>query len=387
MFKSRNNFIKRDHNPLDPEEILLDSKSLEYKDLNRAKLEWPLSSFFLKSIKFLVLLIIIILLGRLSFLEIVKGDYYYNLSTNNKTRYFVLNPPRGIIYDRFYKPLVLNSPSYSLTLIPLDLPKDINERNQVIDTVTNIFSLDKNEIENILAEPNILNSIDPILIKYNLDIEEIRKFETSSLNGKGFMIMTDTSRYYPYKEAFAHVLGYVGKLSLEDKKLYPHYPLTALVGKDGLESYYENTLQGKWGKRLVEVDAYNKVIQDLGVEEPVKGNDIITTLDSDLQLEIYQVLTKRLEELNLQKGAALALDPKTGEILALVSIPSFDPNVLTKGTPKNIINNYLNNPNHVFLNRVIGGLYSPGSTIKPLMAVAALTEKIITPNTLINDER
>lgn len=386
MFKSRNNFIKRDHNPLDPEEILLDSKSLEYKDLNRAKLEWPLSSFFLKSIKFLVLLIIIILLGRLSFLEIVKGDYYYNLSTNNKTRYFVLNPPRGIIYDRFYKPLVLNSPSYSLTLIPLDLPKDINERNQVIDMVTNIFSLDKNEIENILAEPNILNSIDPILIKYNLDIKEIRKFETSSLDGKGFMIMTDTSRYYPYKEAFAHVLGYVGKLSLEDKKLYPHYPLTALVGKDGLESYYENTLQGKWGKRLVEVDAYNKVIQDLGVEEPVKGNDIITTLDSDLQLEIYQVLTKRLEELNLQKGAALALDPKTGEILALVSIPSFDPNVLTKGTPKNIINNYLNSPNHVFLNRVIGGLYSPGSTIKPLMAVAALTEKIITPNTLINDE-
>ncbi|MGC8851798.1 MAG: penicillin-binding protein 2 [Minisyncoccia bacterium] len=386
MKSLRNNFIKRKENYLDPEEILLDRKSLEYKDLNRAKLEWPLASFLLHNIKFIILITIVILLGRVFYLETVKGDYYYNLSTNNKTRYFVINPPRGIIYDRYHKPLVLNSPSYSLTLIPLDLPRDFKERNKIINEVINIFNLDKSEIDKILSNPLILNSIDPILLKPNLDLEEIRKFEAGSFTGKGFTIISDINRYYPYKEIFSHVIGYVGRVSLDDKKLYPDYPLTALVGKDGLEAYYENILQGQWGKRLVEVDAHNNIIEDLGINQPIKGNDLITTLDSDLQIQIYQVLSKRLNELGLKKGAALALDPNSGEILSLVSIPSFDPNVLTKGSPKTIILNYLNSLDYVFLNRVISGLYSPGSVIKPLMAIAALTEKIITPQTVINDE-
>lgn len=386
MLKSKHSFIKKHNNYLDPEEILLDNQIADYGALNQAKLEWPLASFLLRYSKWIFLIFILILAGRLVFLEIVKGNYFYNLSINNKTRYFVINPPRGIIYDRFNKPLVLNSPSYSLTLIPLDLPSDINERTSVINSVINIFNLDKSEIDKILSDPTIFSSIDPILLKSNLDIEEIRKFETSALEGKGFTIITDTTRYYPYKEIFAQVIGYIGKISAEERNLYSNYPLTALVGKDGLESYYENVLQGKWGKRLVEIDAHNNIVQDLGTTQPIKGNDIITTLDSDLQIEIYQALSKRLQELNLKRGAALALDPNTGEILALVNIPSFDPNILIKGKPQNIINSYLNDPNHVFLNRVISGLYFPGSVIKPLMAVAALTEHVINPNTIINDD-
>lgn len=383
---SRKNLIKRDGHLLDPEEILLDKRAEEMNENQMARLEWPLASVFVKGLFVFCLILMVVIFSRIFYLQITKGSYYEDLADNNKTRHYVINAPRGIIYDRYGEPLVLNSPSFSLTMVPLDLPRDSNERTKLIDQIASIFNLNKEEITNILQEKGNLSSIEPILLKPKLEVEEIRKFEANVESNKGFIVVSDTSRYYPYKETMAQVLGYVGKMSADDQKIYKDYPLISMVGKDGLESYYENVLQGKWGRRLVEVDAFAKLKQDLGTISPQPGIDLMTTLDKDLQIKFYDSLEKQLKNLGVSSGAGIALDPKTGEILALVNLPSFDPNVFVKGSPSDLINQYLQSKHHPLFNRVISGLYPPGSLIKPLVALAALEEKIIDPLKKIYDE-
>ena len=382
----RNTSIKRDGHLLDPEEILLDKRAEEMGENQLAKLEWPLASIFVKGLFVFCFILMAVIFSRIFYLQIAKGSYYEDLADNNKTRHYVINAPRGIIYDRYGEPLVLNSPSFSLTLIPLDLPRDSNERTKLIDQIASIFNLNKDDIENILQEKGGLSSIEPILLKPKLEVDEIRKFEANIESNKGFIVITDTSRYYPYKETMAQVLGYVGKISSDDKEIYKDYPLTSMVGKDGLESYYESTLQGKWGRRLVEVDAFARLKQDLGTISPQQGDDLITTIDKDLQIKFYESLEKQLKNLGVSAGAGIALNPKTGEVLAMINLPSFDPNVLVKGSPNDLIDQYLTNKYHPLFNRVISGLYSPGSLIKPLVALAALEEKIIDPLKKIYDE-
>jgi len=382
----RKNLIKRDGHLLDPEEILLDKRAEEMGENQLAKLEWPLASIFVKGLFVFCLILIAVIFSRIFYLQIVKGSYYKDLADSNKTRHYVINAPRGIIYDRYGEPLVLNSPSFSLTMVPLDLPRDSNERKELIDQVVSIFNLNKADVENILQENGRLSSIEPILLKPKLEVDEIRKFEANIESNKGFVVIADTSRYYPYKETMAQVVGYVGKIFSDDKAIYKDYPLTSMVGKDGLESYYESTLQGKWGRRLVEVDAYGRLKQDLGTISPQQGDDLITTIDKDLQIKFYESLEKQLKNLGVSSGAGIALNPKTGEVLAMVNLPSFDPNVLVKGSPSDLINQYLTSKHYPLFNRVISGLYSPGSLIKPLVALAALEEKIINPLKKIYDE-
>lgn len=375
--------IKRNKNTIEPEEILLDKNNDKENGLD--KLEWPIRPLFIKIVFWLSIGLFLIVFGRLGYLQIVKGDFYTKRAENNRLRYYYINAPRGIIYDRNNNPLVLNIPSYSLILVPVDLPHNQDEKNQLIETVASIFNLKPEEILARLEEKKEI-SIEPILIKTNLEVEEVRQFETKIGGTSGFEIIEDNSRYYPYKEAMAHLIGYVGKMSKEDIEKYPHYPLTSIIGKTGLENYYENYLQGKPGKRLIEVDASYTIIKDLGSIEPTNGYDLRTTIDKDLQLELYNSLLHYTNQLNIKGASGIALNPKTGEILAMVSLPSFDPNILTKGSPTKTIENYLNNPYHPLFNRTISGLYHPGSTIKPLMAIAALEEKIIDPKKQIYDE-
>jgi len=265
-------------------------------------------------------------------------------------------------------------------MVPLNLPKREQERVDIINKIVDIFNIKKEEIDTLLKDYKTTYSFQPILIKSNLDIEEVRYFETTIKSNSGFSVISDYSRYYPFKDAFAHILGYVGKISPEDIFKYKDYPLASVVGKDGLEAYYERILQGKAGKRIIEVDANFNIQKDLGSIEPKKGEDITTTIDKDLQIVFYNALKERAKVLGVQGAAGIILDTKTGEILSLVSIPSFDPNVFTKGSPRDLINQYLQGSSLPLFNRAISGLYPPGSLIKPLMALAALEENIIDPD-------
>jgi len=373
-------FIKREKHLLDPEEVLLDRKAEESAGIQLEKLEKPISPFLIKLMFFLSLSLALLVGGRSFALQFIEGANYRQRANNNRIRYSIINAPRGIIYDRFHHPLVLNSPSFSLEMIPLDLPPQDQKREEVINKVSLDFQIDKKEIENILAKKENRYSITPILLKANLTMAEVRHFETLSLKDSGFEVVADSSRYYPEGKKFAHLIGYVGKISAEDQVKYKNYPLSSMVGKDGLESYYETTLQGKAGKKLVEIDAHNNIQQSLGEVPPQKGKDLTTTIDQGLQIVLYDALQERMKELGIKGAAGIALNPQTGEVLALVSLPSFDPNVMTKGSPSSLINSYFHSSSHPLLNRVIGGVYPPGSVIKPLIALAALKEHIIDPD-------
>lgn len=373
-------YIKREKHFLDPEEVLLDRKAKEAEKKDLESLEAPISPFLVKGLFSIGLALILLIFCRVFYLQAIEGENYQKRAENNRTYHYIINAPRGIIYDRFKEPLVFNTSSYSLMMIPSEIPRKEEERQELIGSVAAIFNIDTNEIETLFQNRRYIRSLEPILIKSNLTVDEVRLFETITKSNSGFSIVADYSRNYPYADAFSHVLGYIGKISSKDLEKYKDYSLASMVGKDGLEAYYENTLQGRAGQRIVEIDAQLNVQKNLGSIEPKKGNDLITTLDKDLQLVFYDSLKKRIEDTNSSGGAGIVLDAKTGEILSLISVPSFDPNVLTQGSPADLINKYLESPLMPFFNRAISGLYPPGSLIKLLMAVAALEEKIIDPN-------
>jgi penicillin-binding protein 2 len=372
-------YIKRKGYFLDPEEVLLDKKTKEAAEKDLESLEAPISASVIKRVFFVSLILFLIIFSRVFYLQAIEGSNYQKRAENNSTYHYIVNAPRGIIYDRFQEPLVFNSSSYSLVMIPSEMPRSEKERKELIGKIAAIFDADQNEIETLLQSRQYYHPLEPILIKPNLTVDEVRLFETITETNSGFSIIADYSRNYPYGEAFAHVLGYIGKISSKDLEKYKNYPLTSMVGKDGLEAYYESMLQGKAGQKIVEVDAQLNVQKNLGSLDPQKGSDIITTLDKDLQLVFYNSLKKRIEDTGSSGGAGIALDPRTGEILSLISIPSFDPNVLTQGSPVDLINKYLESPLMPFFNRAVSGLYPPGSLIKLLIAVAALEEEIIDP--------
>ena len=376
----KNLYIKREKNLLDPEEVLLDRKAKEAREKDLERLEFPISSFLIKTVFGICLALFLIIFLRSFYLQAIEGGNYKKRAENNRTHYYIISAPRGIIYDRYNEPLVFNSPSFSLVMIPLNLPKDENERIDIIERVIDILDIEKEEIDILLKDYKTVYSFQPILIKSNLEIEEVRRFETAIESNSGFSVISDYSRHYPFDDAFAHVLGYIGRISSQDIFKYKDYPLTSMVGKDGLEAYYEKTLQGKPGKKIIEVDAAFNIQKDLGSIEPKKGEDLITTIDKDLQIAFYNSLKERTETLGVTGAAGIILNPKTGEILSLVSLPSFDPNVFTKGSPGELINEYLQSSSLPLFNRAISGLYHPGSVIKPLMALAALEENIIDPN-------
>jgi len=204
-------------------------------------------------------------------------------------------------------------------------------------------------------------------------------------NRLGFYIIEDYMRSYSDPEAFTHVIGYTGKMSESDVEKYPQYPIADLIGKYGLESKYEKYLHGLSGKKMMEVDARSKINPELGILNPQPGNRLVTTIDKELQQFLYDALARSIEKLGLKKGTALMTNPKTGEVLAIVSFPSINAEAFSSGSPRNIIESTLTNKYNPFINRAISGLYSPGSTIKPLVAVGALMENLINPEDNIKD--
>jgi len=223
-----NYFIKRDKHLLDPEEILLDHNTKNSIEFQLEKLEKPISPFLIRIILLIGLGLIFLIAGRSFALQVIKGQDYQQRADNNRIRFSIINAPRGIIYDRFNNPLVYNSPSFSLVMVPLDLPSP-EEKEILIDQIVNNFQLDKDEINNILAREENRYSIIPILLKSNLTMEEVRQFETQFPQNSGFEVITDNSRHYPFEEQFAHVVGFIGRISSQDQDQYQEYPKKEMI--------------------------------------------------------------------------------------------------------------------------------------------------------------
>lgn len=363
----------KDQRTLDWDESALDTQtSLEgFADESRTQ-------FSPKWLRGLILVACGVLLFQMFNLQIRQGGELKALAEGNRLRIQTIIAPRGYIVDRNGAQLARNTASFSLIVTPADVPKD--GVDSIVDNVSQLFNIPREEITEKLKDLN-RNSLQQIVIKRGLTQQESILFETRADQYAGFSIKSIPIREYITPEIFSHSLGYTGLISdLEmAEKEQEDYDLNDFIGKSGIELAYEKYLRGVNGNTQVEVDASGRPIKVLGNVEPEPGNIVELSIDAGLQTELYKSFPEG------SKGAAVAMNPKTGEILALVSVPGFNNNLFAPGISQKDYSDLLQNKNLPLFNRSIAGTYPPGSTIKMVTAAAALQENVVTKNTIIND--
>lgn len=319
-----------------------------------------------------------VLLFQLFNLQIMQGNDLKALADGNRLRIQTILAPRGYIVDRNGEQLARNSASFSLVVTPADVPKE--GLDSVIEQISQLFSIPKEEINGKLKDLNH-NSLQQIAIKRGITQQESILFETRAAEFGGFSVKSIPIREYLHPEVFSHALGYTGIISdLELTELENEdYDLNDFIGKSGIELSYEKYLRGINGNTQVEVDASGRPIKVLGNVEPQPGNIVQLSIDSGLQQELYKGFPVGT------KGAAVAMNPKTGEVLALVSVPGYNNNLFAPGISQKDYQALMQDKNLPLFNRAISGTYPPGSTIKMVTAAAALEEGVVTANTIIHD--
>lgn len=309
--------------------------------------------------KFLFLLIII---GRLYYLQVYQADRYKMLADENRISTRLLVPPRGIIYDRNGKMIATNRQNFQALIVAEQAPNV----QATLDAFKKIMPLSEAEEERIKKDLKRNRSFVPIKIRENLSWEEVAKIQLNAPDLPGIIIDEGLSRYYPYGEKMAHVLGYVSSVSDKDVKDDPLLEVPGFkIGKAGIEKLYEKKLRGKGGNLKLEVNAYGRVMKEIEKNEGVPGENIELTIDARLQEKAYDAFGE-------QSGAAVLLDVNSGEILAFVSTPAYDPNELSKGVNNQAWRELVSDEKKPLSNKAISGQYSPGSTFKIITALAAL---------------
>lgn len=337
----------------------------------------------LKILAIILILIIVALISRLVYLQIYQGAYFGKLADGNRIRLVSTSAPRGVIYDRNDVPLVNNRPAFTVELLPSLEPVS----PEVVDRLAKLLNLNAEDINNKIANHS---GFDPVTIKVDVTPEIISVIEEQQDLYPGVFIDTKPVRNYIYKTEGVHVLGYVSEISdseLEDKKKSgdDSYKLGDIIGKFGLEKYYDTYLRGTPGGEQVEVDVTGRPVQRLGMKEPVAGNNLRLTIDYHLQDAAERAMDEVLGQIGAQAAAAVVLNPQTGEVLAMVSRPNFDPNLFALGISTKDWNVINNNPHYPLDNKAVTGEYPPGSTFKIITGTAALMEKVVTPDELIFD--
>ena len=371
---------------IEPQEIFLDSiaQSRE-KDfgISEKKIEVPISRLILQGVGIFFLVLVLIFFGKTFQIQILEGKELSRRAEENKFIISSIRAERGVIYDKNLKQLVFNIPAFDLVCLKNELPSEKEKELKIIKEVAQITNQDLEYLINKI-ESSAGGAVIPIF--KNLDHQTLILLETKISKLPGFQIENNTIRNYRDGENFAHLLGYTGKITAEELKNSESYSITDLIGRDGLEKSYEAVLKKNPGKLKMERDALGNIISKEILSLPESGKSLVLWLDSDLQKKIKEELEKILQITGSRKAAAIALDPQTGGVLSLISLPSFDNNLFNKGADPELLKKLLEDPQELrpFFNRAISGRYPTGSTIKPLTASAALEEKIISPEKKIN---
>lgn len=328
-----------------------------------------------------ITIVILLLLARLAYLQIYHYEKYATLSKNNSIRLVPIPPVRGLIYDRNGILIAENIPGYSLDIIP-EQAKNLKDTLKRLNALFQLTPEELAHFEKKRAQSRIFAAV-PLRLK--LSEEDMAKFSLHQAQFPGVEINARLIRHYPYKELFAHTIGYVGRISENEiHQLDPTiYQATLTIGKTGIEKYYEPLLHGKPGFKQIEIDAHGRMIRLLNEIPPTPGKDLTLTLDLPLQQKAFKAMNQTVVPI---AGAIVALDPKSGEILTMVSSPTFDPNVFVNGIPQSLYQQLQNASNRALFNRVIHGQYPPASTIKPFLALAGLEKEVINAKYSIDDE-
>ncbi len=309
------------------------------------------------------------LAGRLYQLQVVESDQYRMLSDENRINYQLLPPPRGRILDRFGEDLAVNRQTYRLVLVP----EQTDSTDITLNSLQDMIQLSEEEKTRILREARRQRSFMPITVRDNLSWSEVSRIEVNIPSLPGVMIDVGESRYYPYGAETAHLIGYVGRVSETELSDDPLLTLPEFrIGKNGVEKVFDRDLRGSAGSRQVEVNAYGRIIRELARKDGQPGDDYVLTIDVGLQ----KFAATRLGH---ESGAAAVIDVHTGDVLALASTPSFDPNAFNMGLSHSEWQALVENPRHPLSNKAIAGQYPPGSTFKIIVASAALEGGHVTP--------
>jgi penicillin-binding protein 2 len=308
---------------------------------------------------------------RVSFLGIWKGDFYKNRALANAGKIISLASERGIIFDRFSKPLVENEPIYKIDLKLVELMKP-GAREKTFEELHRILGVEVADMEKLIQSVDLENRD---FITLTADITEEQSKIIKNLDLKPVFIKKEFKRNYINPQIFSPILGYVGAVNADDTKNNPSLDLNDVIGKSGLEGYYDSELRGVEGKIIYYRNARGETIDSKFLNAPSQGFNIKTAVDKDFQIYFYNRLKEKVDSIGADAGVGIALNPDNGEVLALISIPSLNSNKITQSD--------LANPQMPFLNRAVSGVYAPGSTIKPLVALAALKEGVANPKTEI----
>ncbi len=329
----------------------------------------------------LIIFIFLILIIKFFYLQIIQFNFYSSLSKNNRIKIIPIPAIRGQILDRNGEILAANKLIYTLEIDP-KIKLDLNEIKNQLSDIVEITKYDIKKYNKILKESYYSSTLP---IKTNLSNTEVAKFVSNNYKYPNIILKHKFSRSYPKEKSGAHFIGYINRINKADiKKLkksntYESYMGLDHIGKTGIELFYENKLHGFPGYKKIEVDANNKVIRTLETIEPTHGKDITLSID-------YKIQKVAEKAFGSYKGAMVAMDPKNGEVIAYVSQPAFNPNLFTNGIDEinwKRLNNSIHKP---LLDRVVSGLYPPGSTLKPFVALAALENNVRNPPFSIQDK-
>ena len=341
---------------------------------------------YLPKIIFVLALFMAIILARVAWLQIIKGDYYYNLAEGNRIRIARIEANRGIIYDSSNRPLVRNVANFLLYFVPADLPENEQEKRSIIERLSQILgTLSPADIENILTavKPKSLESYQPLFVTDNIEYNKAMLLYLESDKMPGVYLSNKTKREYNLSSlSLSHILGYTSKINQAELDKYgSEYLPIDYIGKTGIENFWENELKGQSGKKQIEVDALGKEKKIINQLAGADGHNLVLSIDIDLQKKLEETIISALKKLKLNKACAIALDPNNGEILALVSLPSYNNNLFARGITNDEYQALVSHPDQPLFNRCTSGEYPSGSTIKPVLAAAALEEGIINENT------
>ncbi|OOG24761.1 penicillin-binding protein 2 [Thioalkalivibrio denitrificans] len=327
--------------------------------------------FFVRVIIILVMLVLLfgLLVSRLVYLQVVSYSHFTTLSQNNRVRIEAVPPPRGLIYDRNGVVLAENRPSYQLEVTLEQVP----DLEATLEEVSELVSLEEADIARFRRELRRKRPFQAVPLKLNISDEEVALFAVNRHRFPGVDIQARLARHYPQGEWFAHVVGYVGRIDERELARLDRrrYSGTTHIGKVGVERFYEDVLHGQVGHQQVEVNAQGRVLRVLERKPPEPGQDVVLTLDAGLQTAAWNALDGR-------NGAVVVMDPRSGEVLALVSKPAYDPNLFVHGIPATVFNALREHRHQPLFNRALSGQYPPGSTLKPVVGLAGLENDVTT---------
>ncbi len=359
----------------------------------RSYLGKSMSGVKLRIFAVIILAGISIILGKSFYAQVLRGSYFRNLSESNRLRIRPIVAERGIIFDRFGKQLVQNVPDFSLSIIPQDLPTDPTKRQEVIKRLSELSLVPEDTINSILAKYKNY-SYESLIIKDNLDYDTSIKIYIESVNLPGVLIEGGTKRNYIFSNnpesasstvSLSHILGYLGRLNDDEyqNNRDQGYLVSDNIGKSGVEKIYEQQLRGTYGTKKIEINAAGQEQDVVSQDPPTPGNNLYLTIDEEAQNKMEQLVKNFVATHGEHRISAIAMDPNNGEVIAMVSWPTYNNNLFSGGITTDNYQKYLDDPNQPLFNRSVAGSIPSGSIVKPVMAAAALEEKIIDINTTV----